>query len=160
MEDHIIISPHADDEIIGTYEILTDSKIKPIIIYTERMLDKRKQETLKLRDHVNIKIQLYLYSVPPNLLNLNLNNTFYFPHPIYETHPSHRAQGFVGEQLARQGFNVIFYITEMNAPFKYECKNSDKKKELLELVYPSQSDLWKYENKYFLFSGYDKFIYL
>lgn len=152
-----IIAPHADDDIIGCWEILENKNLRPIIIYTENMDDKRKQETLKLKEYCNIKMQLYLRNIPPSALNDT--NTFLFPHPIYETHPAHRQQGFIGEQLARQGLNVIFYITEMNAPFKFECSSPNDKKTLLANVYESQIELWSYDHKYFLFSGYDKWVF-
>jgi len=153
----IIVAPHADDEIIGCFEIITNEKIKPIIIYTEEMEDERKQATLKLKELTPVKIQLYLRNIPPAALNHT--NKFFFPHPIYETHPAHRAQGFVGEQLARGGLDVTFYITEMTAPFKFECAKPFDKHLLLEDTYPDQSKLWKYDHKYFLFSGYDKWIF-
>lgn len=153
----IIISPHPDDECIGCYEILTSDIVKPLIIYTSEISNERKAEALELRNHVDIKGQMFLSSIPPKFLHPS--NTFYFPHPIYETHPDHRLQGMAGEQLARAGYDVIFYITEMNAPFKFECKESDKKRELLNKVYKTQSDMWKYEHKYFLFGGYDKWLF-
>lgn len=153
----IIVAPHADDEIIGCYEIITNKNLKPIVIYTEDMSDERKQATLKLKELTGVKIQLYLRNVPPAAMNDS--NIFFFPHPIYETHPSHRQQGFIGEQLARGGMNVIFYTTEMNAPFKFECKTPFDKHLLLEDVYPDQKKLWKYDHKYFLFSGYDKWLF-
>ena len=156
MNDHVIIAPHADDEIIGTFEILNNPKLKPIIIYTSDMNDERKKECMKLKEEVDIKAQFFLNNIPSNFLNPISNNTFYFPHPIYETHPDHRVQGIVGESMARNGYNVIFYITEMNAPFKYECPFPKAKLELLNIIYPSQKDLWKYDHKYFLFSGYDQ----
>lgn len=154
----VIISPHPDDEIIGAFEILRNPDISPVIIYTEDMNEERKEESLKLKELTKVKVQLYLRSVPPTFLNPD--TTFYFPHPVYETHPAHRMQGAVGESLARSGLDVIFYITEMNAPFKYECKAPNAKRAILSQVYPSQSGLWEYEHKYFLFSGYDKWLVL
>ena len=154
--DHVIIAPHTDDEIIGCYEILTNPDIKPIIIYTTDIEEERKKECMKLKDEIEIKAQYFLFNIPSNLLNPLSNNIFYFPHPIYETHPEHRYHGMIGESMARNGFDVVFYITEMNAPFKSECPRPNAKLELLNKIYPSQKELWKYEHKYFLFSGYDQ----
>ena len=85
---------------------------------------------------------------------MNDQTVFYFPDPIYEKHPLHRRWGSVGEDLARRGMNVIFYNTNMNAPYIHEVINVSGKESLLNTIYPSQSDLWKYEKKYVLFEGY------
>jgi len=152
----IIVAPHGDDEIIGCYEILIKSE--PIIIYTSSELDdKRKNESLSLRDHVNIKGQFFLQSIPNHFMTKDY--TFYFPDPVYEIHPDHRQMGFIGEQLARGGLDVIFYNVNMVAHYIHKVKESDKKEKLLNDVYPSQSDLWKYEKKYVLFEGYNKWIF-
>ena len=152
----IIYAPHPDDEIIGCYEILQDPSISPIIIYHPDSSQDRKEEALKLKDHSNVKIQLFMHSIPTDLIDPT--NKYFFPHPIYELNPTHREKGNVGEALLRSGYDVTFYSTEMNCPFKYECKTSDKKRELLNLIYPSQMDLWRYDYKYWLFSAYDKWI--
>jgi len=153
----IIIAPHPDDEVIGCYSVLMDETIKPLIIYTSDVDNERRAEAAQLIKHVKIKGQLYLSTIPTKFLHPT--NSFYFPHPIYETHPDHRIQGIGGEQLARAGYDVTFYITEMNAPFKFECKDSEKKRQLLDACYGKQSDLWKYEHKYYLFEGYDKWVF-
>ncbi len=168
MSELIIVAPHPDDELIGCYEILKKNKTSPIIIYTENFNDKRKEETLKLKKYFNTKAQLFLRSVPPQFLKEE--NTFYFPDPIYEIHPAHRTQGSIGESLARQGLDVIFYNTNMNAPYIHEVTypvdelvkmDSDypSKKKILDEVYPSQSDMWKYEARYYLFEGRCKWIF-
>ena len=157
MSDTIIVAPHADDEVIGNYSILSDSKIKPIIIYTEDMNNKRKEETLNLKRVCDIKAQIYLRQVPGVLLKKE--NTFYFPDPINETHPAHRAQGHNGELLARDGYDVIFYSTEMNVPWKHEVKDVLGKETMMDTVYPSQSVLWLYEKKFILFEAYYKWIF-
>jgi len=110
-----------------------------------------------LKEHVKIKAQLFLMTVPPSLM---LETTkFYFPDPSYELHPNHRLTGFMGEQLARNGYDVTFYNTNMNAPYIHECKNSDGKLALLNTVYPDQKSLWEYDHKYFLFEGYSKWVF-
>lgn len=152
--DSIIVAPHPDDEIIGCSEIL--SKQKTIIIYNDAD-NTRKEELTKLRDLFQIKVQLFQKSIPPNLLHPN--NIFYIPDPIYEIHPLHREMGAIGESMARQGLNVIFYSTIMNAPYIHEVKNPDKKEEALNQIYPSQKNLWKYEKKYVLFEGRCKWIF-
>ena len=158
MSDHIIIAPHPDDEIIGTYEILKSNRC--LIIYTAEVSNNRMEIARGLQKHVDIKGQFFLKNIPPTLLDKSKSNTFYFPHPMHETHPLHREYGMMGELLARDGYDVIFYSTEMNAPFKFECKEPETKKLLLNTVYEDQKSLWEYDHKYFLFSGYDKWIFL
>ena len=154
--DIIIIAPHPDDEIIGCYEVLTSS-MNPIIIYSGDLNADRKNRVLKLKEYVDCKLQIFQMTIPQTLLSKN--NTYYLPDPIYEIHPKHREWGFLGESLARNGFDVIFYNTTMTAPYIHECKKFEKKEKLLNDVYPDQSSLWKYEKKYVLFEGYTKWIF-
>jgi len=155
-KDIIIVAPHPDDEIIGCYEVLVNI-IKPIIIYSGDIDADRRETVLKLKEHVDCKLQLFQMTVPQTFLSPD--NVFYMPDPIYETHPKHREWGFLGENLARNGFDVIFYNTNMKAPYIHEVKNPDKKKELLDKVYPDQKSLWEYNHKYFLFEGYNKWLF-
>jgi len=150
----IIVAPHPDDEIIGVYSILKNKKC--IIIYSGDTSNDRREEAAKLNQHFDIKGQLYQNNIPMNFINPN--TTFYFPDPIYESHPDHRKWGMIGESLLRSGIDVIFYNTIMNAPYIHEVKEPEKKEELLNQVYPSQSSLWKYDHKYFLFEGRCKWI--
>ena len=154
--DTIIVAPHPDDEIIGCYEILTTVK-KPIVIYSGDIDAGRREIVLNLKEHIDCKLQLFQMTIPQTFLDKN--NTFYLPDPIYETHPKHREWGMLGESLARNGFNVIFYNTTMTAPYIHECKDPEKKEELLNKVYPDQKSLWEYDHKYFLFEGYNKWIF-
>lgn len=149
--DIVIIAPHFDDEIIGCYEILANPLVHPIIVYFQDD-EERKKEALNLKKFIDrVKVQLFQKSLPS--LVIQPLNTLYFPDPTTETHPDHRKWGAVGEELVRQGFNVIFYTTNMNAPYIHEVNDFKQKRHLLEKVYPSQKNLWKFENKYFLFEG-------
>ena len=150
----VIIAPHPDDEIIGTWEII--QKEKPIIIYSGNTPQDRRKEASKLKEHVDIKAQLFQMSIPSSFINPNV--TIYCPDPISEINPEHRMWGMMGESLSRQGIDVIFYSTNMNVPYIHEVKEPEKKEELLNKLYPSQSSLWKYEKKYILYEGRCKWI--
>jgi len=155
--NHIIIAPHPDDEVIGAYKILKKEK-NIIVIYPSDIDQKRREEALKLKEHIyEIHVQLFQNAIPTSMMNRD--NKFYFPDPIYETHPKHRESGMTGELYARSGFDVTFYSTIMNAPYIHEVKKPDEKEELLNKVYPSQSSLWEYEKKYILFEGYCKWLF-
>jgi len=156
VEDVVIVAPHPDDEIIGCYEVLTNIK-KPIIIYSGDIVPDRREKVLKLKEYIDCKLQLFQMTIPQTFLSKE--NVFYLPDPIYETHPKHREWGFLGESMVRNGFNVIFYNTNMLAPYIHECKVPDKKEALLNKVYPDQKSLWEYEKKYVLFEGYCKWIF-
>lgn len=155
--EHVIIAPHYDDEIIGNFEVLMNPIIKPIIVYLQDDPERQK-ESLTLKKHIdNIQVQMFQKSIPP--IFLNPNNILYFPDHIHEAHPMHRKWGSFGEDLFRQGFNIIFYTTNMNTPYMHEVKEFKHKRHLLEKVYPSQKNLWRYEHKYFLFEGRYQFLF-
>jgi len=153
----IIIAPHPDDEIIGTFEIL-NNQTKKIIIYDIETSEQRKLEAISLKDYFpQIIKQEFLLSFPKKYLSKN--TTYYFPDPINEIHPKHRCWGNMGEIIARAGFDVIFYSTIMNVPWIHEVKQPGKKLSYLNLIYQSQKDLWKYEHKYFLWEARYKWIF-
>jgi hypothetical protein len=152
----VIISPHFDDAEIGNWEIITNPLIKPIIIYMQND-EERKKEALELKNMLdNIQVQLFQKSIPQ--IFLDPKNTLYFPDHINEFHPDHRKWGAYGEELFRQGLNVIFYSINMTSPCIHEVKEPDKKKEFLDKLYPSQKDMWSYDTKYYLFEGRYKFL--
>jgi hypothetical protein len=65
----------------------------------------------------------------------------------------------MAEKLLRDnGLEVIFYSTNMLAPYIHEVKEPDKKEEILTKVYPSQRSLWEFEKKYVIFEGRVKWL--
>ncbi len=99
---------------------------------------------------------MVLIVVSPNLLNKD--SILYFP-SVEDVHPAHRKVAAQGEELARKGLNVIFYTTTMQTKWIHEVEFPEQKRRLLDEVYPSQSDLWKTDARYYLFEGRVKWIF-
>lgn len=156
-KDIVIISPHYDDEVIGCFEIITNEKLKTTILYSSQD-SSRRNEAAVLREYTNIKNQVVSpQTLPPNLIDRNI--IYLIPDPHFEIHPLHRQWGNIGESMVRNRLNVIFYTTSMNTPYIREVEEPEKKKEILNRVYPSQADLWKFDHKYFLWEGYCKWVF-
>jgi hypothetical protein len=159
MGNHVIIAPHPDDELIGTFEVLQslDKDSICMIFYTSKVTEERRKETLNLKkEFSNINLgQYFSYDTLIQVLESDVHDkfTYYFPDPTYEIHPHHRQMGNLGENYLRKGYEVIFYTTNMNAPYIHEVENPDLKKSLLDKIYPSQKSLWETERKYILFEG-------
>jgi len=152
----IIVAVHPDDEIISNFEILDKPDNLPIILYVGNPSQERREEALKLKDELGIRIMMFCNSVPP--VFLNPSNTLYFPDPSTEIHPLHRLHGSQGENYLRQGLGVVFYTTTMMTHYIHEIDKPKEKEALLNLIYPSQKSLWKYEKKYIIFEGRCKWL--
>ncbi|MFW6242773.1 MAG: hypothetical protein ACOC2W_01305 [bacterium] len=151
----IIVAPHPDDEIIGCYSILKNV-VSSNIVYTTNIPNDRREEALKIKEYFNVRQYFVNFDLPPALMDKS--NIYYFPDPINEVHPDHRRAGYIGEQMVRSGYNVIFYSINKNVPYIFEVNNIEEKEEMLNKIYPSQKSLWEYEKKYILFEGYNKWL--
>jgi hypothetical protein len=151
-----IIAPHPDDEIIGTYEIIKNHTT--MILYDASTSQSRREEAMKLKDNFDITAQAFVASIPPHWYAID-NSVFFFPDPTYEVHPLHRHWGHIGESMARSGRQVIFYNTIMNAPYIHEVDDFSDKRQMLDKIYDSQKKMWEWDEKYFLFEGYNSWHY-
>lgn len=148
-KDIIIVAPHADDEIIGCFDVLRTGRVSHVLFSTQDAC----REALKSASHFGF-IGEYAATHTPRVFGLH--NTYLFPDPYTELHPHHRAWGHKGEELARMGYNVYFYSTNMQAPYIRESMFPALKKESLDILYPEKKELWAYDHKYFLFEGQTK----
>lgn len=155
---HVIIAPHIDDETIGCFSILANPKNKCILVYSGfDMNDERAVEIDCVKTQFeNIALHYVARQVPAPLFSDE--HILHFPDPRYETHPDHVLIGNMGMELFHRGREVCFYSVNMQAPYIRKVLNSDKKKLVMDSLYPSQSDMWKYEAKYYLFEGHCRYL--
>ena len=148
---YIIVAPHADDEIIGCYEFLLTGQVDLVLFNT------RQAEVEAL-----ISSDLFGFRTGSieDLGEVSERNdrTFLFPDQTYETHPDHRKLGSLGEDILRAGQPVIFYSTNMLAPYIHEVYAPVNKKSALNTCYNNKRTLWEYDHKYYLFEGYTQWI--
>jgi len=146
---NIIIAPHGDDELIGCYEVIEHS-IGPVGVFISEPSDEvLYKNCVRMRDYTEFVTE------PAR----NCEFTFFFPDPIYELHPLHRKLGQEGEALARKGFRVFFYTTNMNAPYMREVESPLEKRRALNMTYPTKASLWEHDHRYWLFEGQCRWTY-
>lgn len=164
MEDvqnhNIIIATHLGDELIGCFEVLNYERERPvIIIYVEEEEESEVRSDMRTvkKAFPQIKSQVFVKGLP---LFFNQTNTIYLPDPIYTSNPFHRYIGMQGEEILRRCKlnNIIFYDADGNAPYKFPCPEPKLKKLYLNECYPSKIDKWNYNPKFYLYSGYNKWI--
>lgn len=149
---HIILAPHADDEIIGCYEALITGKVQHVIFPVNNQAALKESEgsakvfgfTTDLFTDLN---DLYRFGQ----FAKNLGGLIFLPDPVYEFHPEHKRWGGLGRSL---GNNVVYYSTNMNAPYLHEVYHSTDKKNALDVCYPGKKSLWEFDHRYFLFEGH------
>lgn len=149
----IVIAPHVDDEAIGCWELFVRHLIQKVF-YVGPVNARRK-----------IEAETFCYEMgvtpvfSPPVGDPELGVTYYYPDPIFETHPLHRSWGAIGEALLREGgVDVVFYSVNMQAPYIHEVEFPEKKRRVLTSCYSSQKSLWEADSKYFLFEGRCKWL--
>lgn len=159
----IVLAPHPDDELIGCYEIVSD-RYKDVLVWYCELVDTplRKDHSTLLLNKSLVREQQFLNSSIDRMFSLlseiKGEKMLLAPDPYFETHPDHRKWGAAAEEYLRMGNDVMFYSTNMQAPYIHKVKRPAEKKELLDFVYPEQSSMWRYDHRYFLFEGRCKWI--
>ena len=150
-QNMVVIAPHPDDEIIGCFQMLDENRVVSIIYGTEN----------PCRNTVAELFQCDCFISKPRDVERSFLTKgedeflFLFPDPYFETHPSHRMWGAVGERMLReQHKRVLFYSVNMKAPYIFETPIPYVKRKALEKLYPEKKSLWESDHRYFLFEGY------
>lgn len=147
----IIIAPHADDEIIGCFEIF--GKHPTLVLFPTEQAWKEAQKASELFGFTREIL------TEKKLDGIGKNDILFFPDPTTEFHPLHKQIGAIGLIfLKAHHHNIFFYTTNMNAPYLRETKDPIKKRDALNAAYPEKQALWEYDHKYFLFEGQVKWI--
>lgn len=156
---HIIIAPHADDELIGCWSLIRNPDVDTEVLYINPPTQ-AEQEAFKKRFPWSTIITLA--DTKPASIREWVEETakdyffrFYFPDARYEHHPLHKFWGSVGEGIITQRIakQVAFYTTNMRAPYLREADFPQEKLEALDAIYPLKSTLWRYDHRYWLFQG-------
>ncbi len=147
---NIIIAPHADDELIGCFQLLETGCINDVV-YVERMPEERKQEALVLCNYYGIG-SVFLYGNVDKLMRTVFGNcNFYIP-SARDFHSLH----ILVHHLIRRRYNrdkIHVYSVYMNDWFIDDTQNPLIKKQALDKFYPSQKSMWEHDHKFFLFEG-------
>jgi len=150
VNDVIIVAPHADDELIGCFEVLESGIVTGVVVPNEMAA----REIIPCSVAYGFRI-LNMKSLMGTWTN---DPVFLFPDPFNELHPKHKYLGAKGLEFFREGRNVLFYTTSMNTTYLRETIYAEKKRDLLNRFYPEKSTLWEYDHKYFLFEGQVRYI--
>lgn len=180
---HVVVRPHADDEAIGCFELYKDidymnKQGAGITLHTVgfeavrrslddgevyRQLQERDLETAVFLQHFSTVRVLTLFpSIESFWLSLHIlippghqqDTVVWFPFPT-EVNPLHRrVSSLIQHKPLSCSVNCGLYSTQMdNHMFVRECLYSSEKRRILDECFPSQSNLWKYDYKYFLYEG-------
>ena len=150
MKKYIIVAPHADDEVIGCYTLLKSGRVHCVVFPKRESME----EAANSADLFGFSIK-HMDDFPFDGIN---DKIFVFPDPVYDLHPEHRKLGALGEVLLRAGQEVIFYTTNMLAPYIFEVIQPESKRQCLNILYPTKKSLWEYDHRYFLFEGYNQWL--
>jgi hypothetical protein len=168
--EHIIVAPHADDELIGCGEILLHAENVTVLLQEGMPNDARMKETEAVLQCILLNAQLGLKRVVERLSIQNYvksvcarrkptTQVIWFPDPHYETHPEHK---LFTDDLKQKilhnmaGCPVIFglYSVRMNTPYLHKLdKGTCASKMILADHYVSQSEYFKQHNDSFFFEG-------
>jgi len=139
---NIILAPHIDDEVIGCYSILNNVDE---VYYFFDIDDIRKQEAINTAKLFNFTP--YFSST----IYVNNNDTVYVPSSS-DLHKDHLYVNRLAKKLQQVfNFELKYYSIDMNKTPTYLGELSRLKKKHLYSLFPSQSNLFDSDEKYFLF---------
>jgi hypothetical protein len=139
-----IWAPHPDDEIIGTYGVLSNPNVT---VYYQS----------EFNSDPGIVRAAAMFGFKTSYLNIEHRSwdVVYAPSD-FDFHPLHQRISHQAQAMFRDGCinRLIFYTTTMMVPFVFEEPNPELKRAALNYCYPEKRSLWEYDHRYFLFCGH------
>lgn len=146
---NIIISPHADDELIGAFSLIKKGLIDKVIYVDVTPI--RHRYARQVGRELGFSVEIIEFKNLYTFLEKNPSCTYLVPDAT-DAHPLH---GAINAIARFSGCKLGYYSVDMIASFVRELSEEDKKekREMLNKYYPDQSSLWENDWKYFLFEG-------
>jgi LmbE family N-acetylglucosaminyl deacetylase len=139
---YVILAPHVDDEVIGCWRLLDQGKVRGVS-YFFNLSSERINESWDCSAKYGFEVLDGLYDVKPDDILLVPN--------IADYHPHHKHVNHMVRNVANR---VYYYSVDMNVAMQVlpEFAQEQKKKDLMKL-FPSQQELLRSTQKYYLFES-------
>jgi len=143
-----IIAPHPDDELIGCLSLIETGRVDTVV-YLDVPNEIRRQEARTVCHAFSLHYkEMRIEDILCQGLGPTSDNLLLLP-SLLDGHILHRRAHMLGEDKPLVGY----YSTRMQDGWVREVYNPEAKRKVLDYYYPSQSSLWQYDHRYFLFEG-------
>ena len=153
-----ILAPHVDDELIGCFTRLQNRSIDHVIYFFE-LTPERKKEAKAAAEHFGF---IPIFARPDSMklvMDTVKDNTVLLP-ACTDSHPDHK---YINRRFRNKFKRIEFYSVDLGTclqekktlefvPENPYC-DTQRKRDLLNTLYPSQSELWKRDSSYWLFES-------
>jgi len=150
MKDIIIVSPHPDDFLIGCYELVEKYPVKNVVFLTQY----NKQADAATEYFGIAPIFTFSRFLPRFLYELGPEVIFSPSLKDQPLHPLHQEATWLVKLWGKNKKVLVVEYTVHKVGELFLVKNWEKKRELLDRFFPTESSLWKHEWKYFLYEGW------
>lgn len=146
MNKALIVAPHVDDEVIGCWSIL-NGDLEVTVLYLEELTDERKAEAHRCASHFGFTPVFYDDQHSSRAVRDAAEQRAYQVVCVpsrKDAHAAHKRANASWRMLATH-----YYSVDMQEGVL--LPDAEEKRKVLDSLFPSQADLWKYCQKYWLF---------
>ena len=148
----VIIAPHVDDEVIGCYSILSAGNVSKVIYVTDfgEVTEARRVEAIRASRMFGFDP---VFCTLAEIAENTLTSTVIYAPNIADNHPHHKVVNmFVRSMPSTALMSIRYYSIDMNvSPKLLSPEDRTSKLNVLNLLYPTQAELFASDAKYFLF---------